>query len=90
MPIIAIALFGVVIALFNRKGKVTVAGLLYTLAIDIGVTVSTLTQPHGITNRNIPDFDIFALSILLVGLILQAFIYSHYCLPSNHHRNHSL
>lgn len=71
LPIIAIALFGVVIALFNRKGKVTVAGLLYTFAIDIGVTVSTLTQPHGITNSNIPDFDIFALSILLVGLILR-------------------
>lgn len=71
IPIIAIALFGVAIALLNRKGKVTVAGLLYTLAIDIGVTVSTLTQPHGITNSNIPDFDIFALSILMVGLILK-------------------
>ena len=71
LPILMIGLFGVVIALLNRNGKVTAAGLLYTLAIDIGVTVSALTQPHGITNSNIPDFDIFALSILLTGLILD-------------------
>jgi diguanylate cyclase (GGDEF)-like protein len=71
IPIIAIALFGVAIAFLNRIGKVTMAGLLYTLAIDISLTISALTQPHGIANSNIPDLDIFALSILMVGLILK-------------------
>lgn len=71
VPITVIALLGVAIALLNRKGKVTMAGLLYTLAIDLGVTISALMQPHGIANSNIPDFDIFALSILIVGLILK-------------------
>ncbi len=71
IPIILITLFDVAIILLNRRGKVTTAGLLYTLAIDIAVVVIIFVQPHGFTNNNVPDLDIFALSILLTGLILD-------------------
>lgn len=64
-------LVGLAAILLNSRGWVSAGALCYVVAIDAGVTVLMAVQPEGITNTNIPDFDLFVLAILIGGLILH-------------------
>jgi tetratricopeptide (TPR) repeat protein len=71
IPIGTLLLLGVVVAVLNRRGLVTVAGILFILTVDTALTVLIATEPHGFTASNLPDLDLFLISVLISGLVLR-------------------
>jgi len=70
IPIILNFLASVVALVLNRAGKVTIAGIFFVLAIDATLVIGQVILPTGIRNSNIPDFDLFILTVLISGIIL--------------------
>lgn len=54
----------------NRLGKLTIAGLLMVLSIEITVGMKILTIPGGIGVANLPQFDILIQPVLLAVVLL--------------------
>lgn len=70
IPLAVLSLLGYSTGWLNRRGHVTAAGLAYIFSIDAALASLFLLQAHGLTNSNIPDFDLFTISILIAGLVL--------------------
>ncbi len=70
IPVCFLLVLGCVALLFNRMGYVTLGGISSVLAIDITLVILLKTLPTGIRNSNIPDFDLFLLSVLVGGIVL--------------------
>lgn len=71
IALITISVLGIGAGLLNRQGYITWAGFLYIAAIDTAVTLLMTTQPQGITSSNLPDFDLYLISVLISGLVLR-------------------
>jgi hypothetical protein len=69
-PIILLLVIATCSLFFNRKGWCILSGLTYIFAIDAAIVFLLITEPHGIRNSNIPDLDLFIMSILITSIIL--------------------
>src|SRR5690348_6501910 len=54
----------------NRMGKLTLAGLLMVISIEVTVGIKILTIPGGIGVANLPQFDILIQPVLLAVVLL--------------------
>jgi hypothetical protein len=68
-------LFGCILALltafvFNRRGNLTIAGILMVASIEVTMIVKILTVPGGISVFYLPQFDILIQPILIVVALL--------------------
>src|SRR6266567_2630918 len=71
IPIGTLVILAVIVAVLNRRGLVTAASILYIVTIDTALTVLIATEPHGFTASNLPDLDLFLISVLISGLVLR-------------------
>jgi hypothetical protein len=68
-PLVALAIGAVLVALLNRGGMVTTSGFAYIALID-GVIAGYLYTKTPFTFGNIPNLDLFVLTILIAGMVL--------------------
>lgn len=68
--LVLLTLLSIFSVFLNRRGQVTASGVLFIFSINLTLIVLLTTQPHGLRNGNIPDFDLFVASILIAGSIL--------------------
>ncbi len=57
-------------ALFNQRGKVNIAGLILSLSLNLGICLSIIRTPHGLTPDSIAMFDLLVFSELFVASLL--------------------
>jgi len=60
----------IISALFNQRGKVNIAGLIMSLSLNLGICLSILRTPHGLTPDSIALFDLLVFSELFVASLL--------------------
>ncbi len=60
----------IISALFNRAGRVNIAGLILSIALNFGICLSILRTPHGQTPDSIAQFDLLVFSELFVASLL--------------------
>ena len=71
IPIFILSIGGVIIALCNRAGYITVSSVSYVLLVDIALTGFFYFKPTAALNStNMTAFDLFVLAILVGGVIL--------------------
>ncbi len=71
VPIFILAAGGIVIALFNRAGYITLSSVSYVLLVDVALTGFFYFKPAAALNStNMTAFDLFVLAILVGGVIL--------------------
>lgn len=71
IPIFILSAGGVIIALFNRAGYITLSSVFYVLLVDIALTGFFYFKPTSALNStNMTAFDLFVLAILVGGVIL--------------------
>ncbi|HEY7349858.1 MAG TPA: hypothetical protein VH599_16190 [Ktedonobacterales bacterium] len=68
-PLVALAIGGIVVALLNRSGIVTTSGFAYIVLVDGAIAGFLYIKPI-FTYGNIPNLDLFILTILIAGMIL--------------------
>ncbi len=71
IPIGTLIILAVIVAVLNRRGLVTLASILFIVTIDTALTVLIATEPQGFTSSNLPDLDLFLISVLISGLVLR-------------------
>ena len=71
IPIAILSLGGVVVAVCNRAGYITLSSICYVLLIDVALTGFFYFKPTPTLNSsNLTAFDLFVLAILVGGVIL--------------------
>jgi hypothetical protein len=68
-PVLLLSGGGLLVALLNRQGLVSSAGIAYVALVDAAITEYLISQPT-LLNGNIPDFDLFIIATLIGGMIL--------------------
>jgi hypothetical protein len=57
-------------AFFNRRGNVNIAGLILSLSLNLGICLSIIRSPQGLTPDSIAQFDLLVFSELFVASLL--------------------
>ncbi len=71
---IAIVLLVVVICIpFNHFGKVNAAGAIFCVGVALAIAWSLLETPNGLGLQDLPTFDLFALPIVISGILLPRY-----------------
>jgi hypothetical protein len=71
VPIFILSIGGVIIALFNRAGYITLSSVLYVLLVDIALTGFFYFKPTpALNSSNLTAFDLFVIAVLIGGVIL--------------------
>jgi hypothetical protein len=60
----------IITAIFNRFGRVNIAGLILSLSLNLGICLSILRSPHGLAPDSIAQFDLLVFSELFVASLL--------------------
>lgn len=60
----------IISALFNQRGKVNITGLILSLSLNLGICLSILRVPHGLTPDSIALFDLLVFSELFMASLL--------------------
>jgi hypothetical protein len=60
----------IISAIFNRRGKVNIAGVILSLSLNLGICLSIIRTPHGLTPDSIAQFDLLVFSELFVASLL--------------------
>jgi len=60
----------IISAFFNQRGKVNIAGLIISLSLNLGICLSIIRSPHGLTPDSIAMFDLLVFSELFVASLL--------------------
>ena len=60
----------VISAFFNQRGNVNIAGLILSLSLNLGICLSIIRAPHGLTPDAIAQFDLLVFSELFVASLL--------------------
>lgn len=60
----------IISAFFNRRGNVNVAGVIMSISLNLGICLSILRTPHGLTPDAIAQFDLLVFSELFVASLL--------------------
>ncbi|HEU5370733.1 MAG TPA: hypothetical protein VFU69_19825 [Ktedonobacterales bacterium] len=68
-PLVLLAIGAVLVGLLNRGGMVTISGFAYIVLIDAAIAGYVATKPT-FTYGNIPNLDLFILTILIAGMVL--------------------
>lgn len=66
--IVALGLAGV--AVLNRRGLVTASGVVLVVVISGGILIANLASPIGLTMGELPNFDLYALSVVVAATVL--------------------
>jgi len=61
---------GVLAALLNRIGRVTLSGLVVIALTDATITFNIIRQQYGLTNTTVADLYLLALAIMIAGVVL--------------------
>lgn len=69
-PILILATLGILAALLNRTGQVTLSGLTIIILADISLSQNILRQPYGLTNTTVADLYLLVIPILIAGMVL--------------------
>lgn len=64
---------GVLVAVLNRLGRVTLAALAMTLLVDITLAQFILSLP-ALNTTNLADFDLFTIAVLIGGIVLPRWL----------------
>ncbi len=67
---IFLTLIIVISAFFNQRGKVNIAGLILSISLNLGICLSILRSPQGLTPDSIAMFDLLVFSELFVASLL--------------------
>jgi hypothetical protein len=60
----------IICAIFNRRGNVTTAGVVFVASIAGAITITIFGTPAGLGLQDMPDFDLFAIPVVLAGVLL--------------------
>ncbi len=60
----------IITAIFNRFGRVNIAGLILSLSLNLGICLSIIRSPHGLAPDSIAQFDLLVFSELFVASLL--------------------
>jgi len=71
VAIIVLMLTSVLALLFNRAGKQTLAALLLVLSMDAVIEGALITAPGGLSSGWLLSFDLFAIPLITVGVLLN-------------------
>ncbi|GCE13850.1 hypothetical protein [Tengunoibacter tsumagoiensis] len=74
LPVLGVQLVATILAaVFNKRGRVTLGGLLVVLSLAIGMMANIATTPGGITVQAIPLFAILSIPEIVAAAMLPAF-----------------
>ncbi|MBA3824233.1 MAG: methyl-accepting chemotaxis protein, partial [Ktedonobacterales bacterium] len=59
-----------VCAVFNRRGNVTTASVLFVFCIALAIVANILTPPPSLGVGDLPSYDLFAIPVVLAGVLL--------------------
>ncbi len=62
---------GLLAAVLNRAGKITLAGLICILLVDLGVTAAILNSPTGLNSLAPSIFSLYLIAVLDAGVVLS-------------------
>lgn len=62
---------GLLAAFSNRAGKITLAGLICILLVDLGVTAAILNNPTGLSSLAPSIFSLYLIAVLDAGVVLS-------------------
>lgn len=68
--IVMMGAMGVLAALLNRVGHVTLSGLVVIALADASVTFNIVRQQYGLTNTTVADLYLLAIAIMIAGMVL--------------------
>ncbi|HEX6778762.1 MAG TPA: hypothetical protein VF099_11215 [Ktedonobacterales bacterium] len=68
--IVMMGAMGVLAALLNRVGHVTLSGLVVIAVADASVTFNIVRQQYGLTNTTVADLYLLAIAIMIAGMVL--------------------
>lgn len=72
--LVVISIFIDIAAMFvNRRGWVTLAGLLLVFSVEFGQAINIVTAPGGIGLASLPIFDLMVIPLVLAASVLPAF-----------------
>ncbi|HEU5370078.1 MAG TPA: hypothetical protein VFU69_16525 [Ktedonobacterales bacterium] len=63
--------FGLLAALLNRAGQVTLAGLTFIALVDLGVSAAVLNNPTGLSSLAPSTFCLYLIAVLNAGVVLS-------------------
>jgi hypothetical protein len=73
VQILTMASCGVLVAVLNRLGRVTLSALVMTLLVDITLAQFILSLP-ALNTTNLADFDLFTIAVLIGGILLPRWL----------------
>ncbi len=68
--IVMMGVMGVLAALLNRIGQVTLSGLVVIAVADASITFNIVRQQYGLTNTTVADLYLLAIAIMIAGMVL--------------------
>lgn len=68
--IVMMGAMGVLAALLNRVGHVTLSGLVVIAVADASITFNIVRQQYGLTNTTVADLYLLAIAIMIAGMVL--------------------
>lgn len=68
--IVIMGAMGLLAALLNRIGQVTLSGLVVIALTDTTITFNIVRQHYGLTNTTVADLYLLALAIMIAGMVL--------------------
>ena len=68
--IVIMGAMGLLAALLNRIGRVTLSGLVIIALADVTITYNIVRQQYGLTNTTVADLYLLALAIMIAGMVL--------------------
>ncbi len=69
-PLLIQAVLGLVAALLNRSGRVTLGGLIVIGLADLSIVENIVRQPLGLTNTTLADLYLLIIAIMAAGMVL--------------------
>jgi len=69
-PILILAAPGVLAAILNRYGRVTLSGLVIIALADASITQNIARQQYGLTNTTAADLYLLVIAVLVAGMVL--------------------
>jgi len=74
VQIVTMASCGVLVAVLNRLGRVTLSALVMTLLVDIALAQFLIFSLPTLNTTNLPDLDLFTLAVLIGGILLPRWL----------------
>lgn len=74
VQILTMASCGVLVAVLNRLGRVTLSALVMTLLVDVTLAQFIILSLSSLNTTNLADFDLFTIAVLIGGILLPRWL----------------